>query len=124
MTTTDDPAEPARTAATEDAAVRRDGGAERQFVSWPTLAFTTTASAALVIGFVPPDRSDGEPLWRHLLVIGFVPPDRSDGEPLWRHLLVVGGGLLVLGVLVPAALPRFREPEWVHPEHREPSGTP
>ncbi|MEU2503683.1 APC family permease [Streptomyces sp. NPDC007863] len=58
------------------------------------------------------------------LVIGFVPPDQFDGEPLWRYLLVVGGGLLVLGLLIPAALLRFRKPEWVHPEHREPSGTP
>ncbi len=58
------------------------------------------------------------------LAIGFVPPDQFDGEPLWRYLLIVGGGLLVLGLLIPALLLRYRKPEWVHPDHREPSGTP
>ncbi|MFF2780170.1 APC family permease [Streptomyces sp. NPDC058052] len=58
------------------------------------------------------------------LVIGFVPPDQFDGEPLWRYLLIVGGGLLLLGLVIPGLLLRFRKPEWVHPEHREPSGTP
>ncbi|MCM1947969.1 APC family permease [Streptomyces sp. G2] len=57
------------------------------------------------------------------LVIGFVPPDQFDGEPLWRYLLIVGGGLFVLGLLIPALLLRYRKPEWVHPDHREPSGT-
>ncbi|MET8970484.1 APC family permease [Streptomyces hydrogenans] len=57
------------------------------------------------------------------LVIGFVPPDQFDGEPLWRYLLIVGGGLFVLGLLIPALLLKYRKPEWVHPDHREPSGT-
>lgn len=58
------------------------------------------------------------------LVIGFVPPDQFDGEPLWRYLLIVGGGLFVLGILIPVLLLKYRKPEWVHPDHREPSGTP
>ncbi|MEU8762945.1 APC family permease [Streptomyces sp. NPDC048659] len=58
------------------------------------------------------------------LAIGFVPPDRFGDQPLWRYLLIVGGGLLVLGLLIPGALLRYRKPGWIHPEHREPSGTP
>ncbi|MFI8323156.1 APC family permease [Streptomyces sp. NPDC085529] len=58
------------------------------------------------------------------LVIGFVPPDQFDGEPLWRYLLIVGGGLFVLGILIPVLLLKYRKPSWVHPDHREPSGTP
>ncbi|MEV0095290.1 APC family permease [Streptomyces sp. NPDC050738] len=52
------------------------------------------------------------------LVIGFVPPDQFGNDPLWRYLLIVGGGLLVLGVLAPVALLKFRKESWVHPEHR------
>ncbi|MEU5216288.1 APC family permease [Streptomyces sp. NPDC020807] len=58
------------------------------------------------------------------LVIGFVPPDQFGDQPLWRYLLIVGGGLLVLGILIPAALLKYRKPSWVHPDHREPTGTP
>ncbi|MFB7515875.1 APC family permease [Streptomyces sp. NPDC056144] len=58
------------------------------------------------------------------LVIGFVPPDQFGDQPLWRYLLIVGGGLLVLGIIIPAALLKYRKPSWVHPDHREPSGTP
>ncbi|MET9673630.1 APC family permease [Streptomyces sp. NPDC006482] len=57
------------------------------------------------------------------LVIGFVPPDQFGGQPLWRYLLIVGGGLLLLGVVIPAALLKYRKPSWVHPDHREPSGS-
>lgn len=45
MTTTDDPAESARPTGT-DTAVLRDDGTKRQFISWLTLAFMTTASVA------------------------------------------------------------------------------
>ncbi|MEU1231937.1 APC family permease [Streptomyces sp. NPDC005828] len=58
------------------------------------------------------------------LVIGFVPPDQFAGQPLWRYLLIVGGGLLLLGVAIPAALLKYRKPSWVHPDHREPTATP
>ncbi|MFB7589124.1 APC family permease [Streptomyces sp. NPDC056169] len=58
------------------------------------------------------------------LVIGFVPPDQFGDQPLWRYLLIVGGGLFVLGIAIPAALLKYRKPSWVHPDHREPSGTP
>ncbi|MER8043119.1 APC family permease [Streptomyces sp. NPDC094032] len=58
------------------------------------------------------------------LVIGFVPPDQFGGQPLWRYLLIVGGGLLVLGLAIPAALLKYRKPGWIHPDHREPSATP
>lgn len=52
------------------------------------------------------------------LFIGFVPPDNYSSGPLWRFLLTVGGGLLVLGLVIPLALLKFRKPSWVHPEHR------
>ncbi|MFF0478659.1 APC family permease [Streptomyces sp. NPDC004284] len=58
------------------------------------------------------------------LVIGFVPPDQFDGQPLWRYLLIVGGGLLLLGLVIPAALLKYRKPGWVHPDHREPTAAP
>ncbi|MEV0451591.1 APC family permease [Streptomyces sp. NPDC050600] len=58
------------------------------------------------------------------LAIGFVPPDQFGDQPLWRYLLIVGGGLLVLGLLIPGALLKYRKPGWIHPEHREPSTTP
>ncbi|MFF7436515.1 amino acid permease [Streptomyces sp. NPDC008122] len=58
------------------------------------------------------------------LVIGFVPPDQFAGQPLWRYLLIVGGGLLLLGVAIPAALLKYRKPSWVHPDHREPTAAP
>ncbi|MFE7414253.1 APC family permease [Streptomyces laurentii] len=53
------------------------------------------------------------------LAIGFVPPEQFGGQPLWRYLLIVGGGLLLLGIVIPAALLAFRKPSWVHPDHRE-----
>jgi glutamate:GABA antiporter len=58
------------------------------------------------------------------LVIGFVPPDQFAGQPLWRYLLIVGGGLLLLGIAIPAALLKYRKPSWVHPDHREPTAAP
>ncbi|MFD8975847.1 hypothetical protein [Streptomyces sp. NPDC059593] len=45
-------------------------------------------------------------------------------QPLRRHPLTVGGGLLLLGVVIPAALLKYPKPSRVHPDHREPSGTP
>ncbi|SDK03809.1 APC family permease [Streptomyces indicus] len=52
------------------------------------------------------------------MVIGFVPPDQFGDGPLWRYLLIVGGGLLILGVVIPLAFLKFRKPSWVHPEYQ------
>ncbi len=52
------------------------------------------------------------------MVIGFVPPDQFGDGPLWRYLLIVGGGLLLLGVIIPLAFLKFRKPSWVHPEYQ------
>ncbi|MER7174957.1 APC family permease [Streptomyces mesophilus] len=52
------------------------------------------------------------------MVIGFVPPDQFGDGPLWRYLLIVGGGLLVLGLVIPLAFLKFRKPHWVHPEYQ------
>ncbi|MEU7068865.1 hypothetical protein AB0B30_01485 [Streptomyces narbonensis] len=73
MTTTDQPADPARPADGDPVTVQ-DDGTKRQFVSWLTLALVTD--------------------------------------------------LIVIGVVIPAALLKYRKPGWVHPGHREPSGTP
>ncbi|NGO80977.1 amino acid permease [Streptomyces sp. YC504] len=52
------------------------------------------------------------------MVIGFVPPDQFGDGPLWRYLLIVGGGLLILGLVIPLAFLKFRKPHWVHPEYQ------
>ena len=50
------------------------------------------------------------------MLIGFVPPSQfGDGSPL-TYLLIVGGGLLVVGLLVPFLFYRLRKPSWRNPE--------
>jgi amino acid transporter len=50
------------------------------------------------------------------LVIGFVPPSQFGGGSVWSYLLIVGGGLLIVGLLVPFLFYRFRKPSWKSPE--------
>ncbi|GAB7103152.1 APC family permease [Streptomyces phaeofaciens JCM 4814] len=46
------------------------------------------------------------------LVIGFVPPSQFGGNSVGAYVAFVGGGLLVLGVLIPWAFLKFRKPSW------------
>jgi putative glutamate/gamma-aminobutyrate antiporter len=46
------------------------------------------------------------------LVIGFVPPSQfGSGSPL-EYFLIVAGGLILIGLLIPFLLVRFRRPSW------------
>jgi amino acid transporter len=50
------------------------------------------------------------------MLIGFVPPSQfGDGSPL-TYLLIVGGGLVIVGLLVPFLFYRLRKPSWKLPE--------
>ncbi|MFE5829991.1 APC family permease [Streptomyces sp. NPDC056488] len=46
------------------------------------------------------------------LAIGFVPPSQFGGSSVWSYVLVIGGGLVILGLLIPALFLRFRKPDW------------
>jgi len=46
------------------------------------------------------------------IAIGFVPPSQfGDGSP-WLFVAIVGGGILLLGLVIPWLLLRFRKPSW------------
>ncbi|MFC7932805.1 APC family permease [Streptomyces cinereoruber] len=46
------------------------------------------------------------------LAIGFVPPSQFGGGSVWSYVLVIGGGLVILGLLIPALFLKFRKPDW------------
>ncbi|PWI18736.1 amino acid:proton antiporter [Streptomyces sp. Act143] len=46
------------------------------------------------------------------LAIGFVPPSQFGGGSVWSYVLLIGGGLVILGLLVPYAFLKFRKPAW------------
>jgi amino acid transporter len=46
------------------------------------------------------------------LAIGFVPPSQFGSNSTWTYLLIVGGGLFVVGLLVPYLFLRLRKPSW------------
>jgi amino acid transporter len=46
------------------------------------------------------------------IAIGFVPPSQfGDGSP-WAYVAIVGGGILLLGLVIPALLLWLRKPSW------------
>jgi amino acid transporter len=49
------------------------------------------------------------------LVIGFVPPSQFGGSGPLSYFLIVGGGLVLIGLLIPFLLVRFRRPSWKIP---------
>ncbi|MCX2182098.1 APC family permease [Streptomyces sp. SKN60] len=49
------------------------------------------------------------------LAIGFVPPSQFGGGSVWSYVLIVGGGLVILGLLIPWAFLKFRKPSWRQP---------
>ncbi|MEV4939821.1 APC family permease [Streptomyces zaomyceticus] len=46
------------------------------------------------------------------LAIGFVPPSQFGSGSVWSYVLMIGGGLTVLGLLIPWAFLKFRKPSW------------
>jgi len=49
------------------------------------------------------------------LVIGFVPPSQFGSGSTLAYVVIVGGGLLIVGLLVPYLFLRFRQPAWRSP---------
>jgi glutamate:GABA antiporter len=56
------------------------------------------------------------------LFIGFVPPSQFGGGSPAVYVAVVGGGVLLIGLLVPFLLYRFRKPSWRTAHVDEPAG--
>ncbi|MFD8935321.1 APC family permease [Streptomyces sp. NPDC059578] len=46
------------------------------------------------------------------LAIGFVPPSQFGGGSVWVYVGIVGGGLVILGLVIPVAFLVFRRPSW------------
>jgi amino acid transporter len=46
------------------------------------------------------------------LIIGFIPPSQFGHSSFLAYFAIVGGGLFVLGLLIPYLLLRFRKPSW------------
>ncbi|MFI6466581.1 APC family permease [Streptomyces sp. NPDC050528] len=46
------------------------------------------------------------------LAIGFVPPSQFGGGSIWAYIGIIGGGLVILGLLIPWAFLKFRKPGW------------
>ncbi|QMU80413.1 amino acid permease [Streptacidiphilus sp. PB12-B1b] len=46
------------------------------------------------------------------MAIGFVPSSQFGGGSAWRYVAIVGGGLVVLGLVIPYLFLRLRKPEW------------
>ena len=46
------------------------------------------------------------------LAIGFVPPSQFGGGSVWSYVGIIGGGLVILGLLIPWAFLKFRKPGW------------
>ncbi|MFE3946836.1 APC family permease [Streptomyces sp. NPDC059118] len=56
------------------------------------------------------------------LAIGFVPSSQFGGGSVWSYIALVGGGLVVLGLLVPYLFLRLRKPGWRTPAAGPPAG--
>ncbi|MFE2164380.1 APC family permease [Streptomyces sp. NPDC059447] len=52
------------------------------------------------------------------MVIGFVPSSQFGGGSVWTYVGIVGGGLLLLGVIIPWLCLRLRKPGWRNPDAR------
>ncbi len=46
------------------------------------------------------------------MIIGFVPSSQFGGGSVWVYVGIVGGGLLLLGVVIPWLCLRLRKPSW------------
>ncbi|GAA1788735.1 APC family permease [Luedemannella flava] len=50
------------------------------------------------------------------LLIGFVPPSQFGGASPFIYLIIVGGGVVIVGLLVPFLFYKLRKPSWKLPE--------
>lgn len=46
------------------------------------------------------------------LLIGFVPPSQFGNGSIWAYVGIIGGGLVILGLIVPWAFLKLRKPGW------------
>ncbi|MFC1431977.1 APC family permease [Streptacidiphilus sp. N1-3] len=46
------------------------------------------------------------------MVIGFVPSSQFGGSSVWSYIGLIGGGLLLLGVIIPFGLLKLSKPSW------------
>lgn len=46
------------------------------------------------------------------MIIGFIPSSQFGGGSSWAYIGIVGGGLLLLGVVIPFAFLKARKPSW------------
>ncbi|WP_055598361.1 APC family permease [Streptomyces aureus] len=46
------------------------------------------------------------------LCIGFIPSSQFGSGSVWSYIAIVGGGLVILGLLIPWAFLKFRKPSW------------
>ncbi|MEU9995435.1 APC family permease [Streptomyces sp. NPDC050848] len=58
------------------------------------------------------------------LAIGFVPPSQFGSGSVWSYVLLIGGGLVILGLLIPWLFLKFRKPGWRTAAASSPPGTP
>ncbi|MER7752848.1 APC family permease [Kitasatospora sp. NPDC097643] len=50
------------------------------------------------------------------MAIGFVPSSQFGGSSVWAYIAIVGGGLLLLGLVIPFAFLKARKPGWRQPD--------
>ncbi|MFJ3722787.1 APC family permease [Streptomyces sp. NPDC090045] len=50
------------------------------------------------------------------MAIGFIPSSQFGGGSVWAYVGIVGGGLLLLGVVIPFAFLKARKPGWRQPD--------
>ncbi|MFD7837573.1 APC family permease [Streptomyces sp. NPDC059761] len=50
------------------------------------------------------------------MAIGFIPSSQFGGGSVWAYVGIVGGGLLLLGVVIPFAFLKSRKPSWRQPD--------
>ncbi|ALO09503.1 Amino acid permease-associated region [Streptomyces venezuelae] len=46
------------------------------------------------------------------LCIGFIPSSQFGSGSVWAYIAIIGGGLVILGFLIPWAFLKFRKPSW------------
>lgn len=52
------------------------------------------------------------------MAIGFVPSSQFGSGSVWSYVVIVGGGLALLGLVIPYLFLRLRKPQWRSPEAR------